>query len=430
MSYAERGVWFLQQAAGAEACNLGAAVRIPSPLDPERLFAALTVVAGRHEAMRTTYRIDGASLVAVVLPENPPQTRLIDAVDWTTEQLADAVRAVHAEPFDLAGGSPCRLVLWNRGAAGHVMFFAMHHAVTDWNSMVQCAAEMFELYGNGLDVSALPAVTAGYGDFAAAQQAMLAGPDGAAALAYWNSILPAARPPRPVPADRERSGRATAQQILPFGFGAEAKKGLDALAWRLRVPVYLVLLGRWASALRPVETGQPLVVGLSRTLRKPAFARTVGCFTNTIPVVVGPEAGPDLPSVVDGLRRQLQESYRHQGYPNELLARHRPDLGAAGGRPAMFDAHFNYVPGDADNLGSLFTGDAQVRAQAGGLLLESFPALPTVGMWSDFSLHLTEAPQRLVGMVGYDSATFSAATADAVSRRFADPAGHPAAVTP
>jgi hypothetical protein len=428
VTYAERGVWFLQQATGAQACNLGSAVRIPSGLNPDRLFAALQLVAERHEAMRTTYQIEGGALLATVRAGSRPRTRLVDATAWSTEQVVDAVRAEHAEPFDLAADALCRLTLWDLGANGHVMLFSMHHAVTDWSSMVQCASEMFQLYSQDLDPASLAPVTAGYAEFAEAQQAMLAGPAADAALAYWNSVLPAERPSRPVPPDRERAGRATQQQILPFGFDTARKKDLNAVAWRLRVPVYLVLLGMWASALRPRDGAEPLVLGLSRTLRRPAFAATVGCFTNTIPVVVRTTASDDLPTIVDGMRRQLQESYRHQSYPNELLTRSRPDFGAVHGRPPMFDATFNYVPGDAENLGTLFTCDAGVRAQVGGLLLESFPALPTVGMWSDFSLHLTEAPQRLVGMVGYDAATYSDATAESVSRRFVDIASRPATV--
>ncbi|BEL08274.1 hypothetical protein Q0Z83_064650 [Actinoplanes sichuanensis] len=427
VTYAERGVWFLQQAAGAQACNLGSAVRIPAGLDPERLFAALNLLAARHEAMRTTYRIEGAGLVATVRPESTPETRLVDAAGWSADAVLDDVRAAHETPFDLAAGSPCRMVVWDRGAEGHVVLFAMHHAVTDWNSMVQCASELFELYSNGLDPAVLAPVTAGYGEFAEAQHTMLAGPGAEAALAYWNALLPTARPSRPVTPDRDRNGRATAQRTLPFDFDAGTKQALNAVAWRLRVPAYLVLLGMWASVLRPGDD-EPLVLGLSRTLRRPAFASTVGCFTNTIPVVVGGTAGKSLPDVVDGLRRQLQESFRHQSYPNELLAGSRPDLGAIDGRPAMFDATFNYVPSDAENLGPLFTGVAEVRAQVGGLLLESVPALPTVGMWSDFSLHLTEAPQRLVGMVGYDSAIYSEASAGSVSRRFTRIAGRLSAV--
>lgn len=197
VSYAERGVWFLQQAAGAQACNLGTAVRISSGLRPERLFAALDLLADRHEAMRTTYGVEGGSLVASARAETRPQGRLVDAVGWSTEEVLAAVRAAHTEPFDLAGGAPARLTVWERGADGHVVFFAMHHAVTDWTSMVLCASELFALYSNGLDPAALRPLTAGYGEFVEAQQAMLSGPAADSAAAYWDwCCRPGARPGR------------------------------------------------------------------------------------------------------------------------------------------------------------------------------------------------------------------------------------------
>ena len=128
LSFAQQRLWFLWQLEGPSATyNMPVAVRLAGDLDTAALQAALADVAVRHEVLRTVFPAEGGQpcqqvLDAGELPVRLPVTEVGEA------ELAAAVAAVSAEPFDLAGELPwrARLLRAGDGRAGSRAGLAPH----------------------------------------------------------------------------------------------------------------------------------------------------------------------------------------------------------------------------------------------------------------------------------------------------------------
>lgn len=404
VSFAERGLWFLHQAGGG-LCNVSAAMRIRSSLAVDRLSAAAEAVATRHDLLRTGYELRDGELRAVVRPDVHLEAFADHLPGIDDAELARVVDAEHRRPFDMTDSGLVRLRVWTRDTEDHVVLVTMHHAIVDWTGMVVWAEEIATHYASAAPSD--PPNGATYADFVTDQRAMLGGPDGDAGWRYWRTALPAERPEPPVAARVERTGPGRRQETIPFSIDELGKSRIERAAWTAGVPVHLVMLGLWLDALHAVGGAPTIVVGLPRTLRRRRFARTIGCFINTIPLVADLSDDPPLDKLIERVRKQLSEAISHQAYPIELIAQRLPDLGAVPGRPPVYDVTFNYVPTDAGLIAPMTIGARpDMETHLGGMRVAPFPAPPSIGPSADFSLSLTEFPGRFLGLIGYDADLF------------------------
>ncbi|TQS25869.1 condensation domain-containing protein [Microbispora sp. KK1-11] len=415
VSYAEKGLWFLHQTASAGACNVSVAVQIRSELDVPRLLAAHDLVVARHEALRTSYEVVDGALKAVAHEPGPAGGDVEEAPPGAL--LREAVETEHTRPFELAGGRLSRIKVWRRADDDHIVLLTAHHAAVDWTAMIVCAFEICALYGAGLDEAGLPPLTAPYAEFVAEQQAALAGFDGEEAWRYWSQALPAKRPEPPVAVSTSRSDRDGRHRVVTFSVGPEATRRIGKVSWAARVPPNVVVLALWVLALRQESGDSTIAVGLPRSLRGRRFDRTVGCFTNTVPLFVEVDADAPPGVVIEAVRERLADSVPHQHYPFELLAQRMPDLSTVPGRAPVYDATFNFVPRDALGIAPLVTGAADVTVELGGLRMKPFPTPPAIGPGADLSLHITELQDGMAGMVSYEAGLFESHVAERVRDR-------------
>ena len=125
-------------------------LRLSGPLDPTALHAALDGLAGRHEALRTTFgTVDGQPVQVIAAHGEVP----LRTVDLSTVDSADreaAVRGLLAEelsrPFDLSRGPLTRTLLVRREEEDHVLLLSQHHIVTDGWSVRLLVDELIERY--------------------------------------------------------------------------------------------------------------------------------------------------------------------------------------------------------------------------------------------------------------------------------------------
>src|SRR6266571_5660036 len=102
LSFGQQRLWFIAQLEGPSAVyNSPVALRLEGDLDATALEAALGDVIARHEVLRTVFPV----------ADGQPYQRVLgmDELGWelpvtevTDDELAQAIRQVAAEPFDLA----------------------------------------------------------------------------------------------------------------------------------------------------------------------------------------------------------------------------------------------------------------------------------------------------------------------------------------
>ena len=173
LSFAQQRLWFLDQLEpGSPLYNISLAVRLAGRLDASALARALSEVARRHEALRTTFSDEGGRPVQVIHAPAPVPLPVTDltALDGA-EQGSEARRVVNEEagrPFDLSAGPLLRARLVKLGEQEHVLILVMHHIVSDgWSSgvLVREVTALYAAYSAGQE-SPLAELPIQYADYA------------------------------------------------------------------------------------------------------------------------------------------------------------------------------------------------------------------------------------------------------------------------
>ncbi|MEV0493745.1 non-ribosomal peptide synthetase [Streptomyces atratus] len=411
LSVLQRGTWFLEQ---LRPHNPGyivpGAARIVGPLDAAVLRAAVAEIVRRHEALRTTFRVEDGVPVQVVHHE---LTVDIPEIDLRDESFTDAERQRQidealAEPLDIATGPLLRVRLLRTGADESVLVTAMHHLVSDrWSTAVFLfeLSELYEAFAAGLP-SPLPELEIQYGDFSDWQHQQLAEDAWDEDLAYWRQHLDGAPSALDLPTDWPRPAvQGFNGRSIPVELPASLMRTLGALAGRHGATPYMALLAVLQVLLHRHSGQDDIVVGVPTAQRDRAEVEPlIGYFVNTLAIRADLSGNPSFTTVLARVRDACLGAYAHQDVPFELvvaglkLAR---DLS----RPPLCQISFSY-------------GREPVPPRAlGGAHLSRLP-VRSEGARFDLELQAFDSDGALTGWFEYDRDLFDEATVVRLAGRF------------
>ncbi|MFB6889206.1 amino acid adenylation domain-containing protein [Kitasatospora sp. NPDC056327] len=319
LSKYQRGLWFLDQwNPGAPTYVVPWVFRFAGPVDPELLHRALTGVAERHEALRTTFE----------LTEDGPRQLIHPAADvpfTVTDTDPDRVGALVAEaalvPFDLETGPLVRAHLYRTGGTATLLLLC-HHIVWDEGSLPVLEGELAALYealAEGREAG-LPEPPVQYADHSAWQYR-----DEAAAerrLAHWREHL-AGAPTEPVlPTDRPRPEvQRFRGDFHRFAMPRPVAEAVRALARSEDATPFMVLLAGLALTLHRRTGRRDLVLGSPVSVRGRAeLDALIGYFVNLLPLRVRLDESMDFRELVRHVREVAIAGYRHQEAPFDDIA--------------------------------------------------------------------------------------------------------------
>ncbi|QIS08922.1 non-ribosomal peptide synthetase [Nocardia arthritidis] len=368
--------------AGRDLYTVQTMITVRGELDMPRLRRSLDTVLNRYPNLRVVVSVSHSGQPYGIVTDHVPIP--VAELDYTAAADPKAkVRAYFdtdlAEPFDLSVGPLIRAVVIHLPGGEHLLMLTLHHILTDGWSGQLLPREIFADYFS--DGAAEPL---GKPDTFARFLTHLE--RGAAATeAAWQGYLSRAEPC--VVAPNRVPGAGGVPAARDFTVDPAVVERLTGLAAELGTTFSMICQLAWASVLRCV-TGNDSVVFGEVVSGRPAdlddVDTAIGCFVNTIPVVV--ELDPAA-----SWRAKLAEAQRIR---LDLLEHHQfrltSALRAAGARK-LFDSMFvlqSYPPG-RDELARLLTdgGLDLVSFEGGGatdnaLLLMVFPAnslLPGAG---------------------------------------------------
>ncbi|MBX7555725.1 amino acid adenylation domain-containing protein, partial [Streptomyces sp. tea 10] len=284
-------------------------------LDAAALRAAAEALLRRHPNLRAGFRHEGLSRTVQVVPQTVelPWTETDLSTETDPErrsaELDRLIAADRAERFDLSRPPLLRCALFRLGEGSHRLVLTKHHILMDGWSMPVLVRELFELYANHGDESALPTVTpyrqylgwlnAQDKDAAeAAWSEALAGLDGPSLLA------PADAPPVTVP-----------PRHLTVELPAELTEHLRARARQHGLTLNTLLQGAWALLLSKLTGRDDVVFGATVSGRPPeipGIETMVGLFINTLPVRIELPAAEPLADALKRLQSRQADLMAHQ----------------------------------------------------------------------------------------------------------------------
>ncbi|WP_349368671.1 amino acid adenylation domain-containing protein [Salinarimonas sp.] len=273
-----------------------------SPLDADAFRRAVTVLVGRHEALRTGC-LDGGTPVALS-EDRIPALAAVAFLDGE-DQLQGFIDAVNRE-LDLGAGLVFRATLIDLGGAGQRVSLVAHHFAVDvvsWNVLV---GELDALLGGG---SAAPSAADATAAYLRRLEDWVAGGGSEAARRYWSAFAAQGCPALPRDHENGRNCEGDAASIRLVLPSAQAAR-LAALGARrfeaLQLASLAEALTRWAAApaIVVMREGQ----GRTDDLIDVDLSATVGWFTSFLPVRLTPLALADAVPAAQAMLLQLEEA--------------------------------------------------------------------------------------------------------------------------
>ncbi|QER90436.1 non-ribosomal peptide synthetase [Streptomyces tendae] len=402
ISVSQQGLWVLSRLApDVPLYNEAWQCRLSGPLDRAAFTRALTVVAERHEALRTTFGDLAGEPVQYVSPEPTHTLRFADVAQEPDQGEALCAKEVRT-PLDPVTGPVLRVLVLSHSPAEHTAVFTAHHLIFDGMSKEIVIDELGRLYAafRGGATDPLPEPPDQYADFALWQRAHLKGAELDRLLAHWRARLTQSpAPPAPLrtdrplaPAARHDGGRL--EHTLP----AEVRAAVADLARRQGATPFMILLSVFYGLLHQRTGIGDLTVGTPMANRlAPGSDRVVGYFSNTVVLRTGVRGEDSFQELLARVREVCLDAYAHQALPfDTLVERLRPPR--EGGRTPLFQSIF------------AFEDESALERTVGDLRLSRFRSLPTGYAKFELGWVVTDRDGTLQIAATYRSDLFDAAT--------------------
>ncbi len=400
LSFAQERLWFLEQLApGSAAYHIPAAVRLRGELRPHALGRSLTQVAGRHEALRTSFPAAGGrprQRIEPALALEPPLVDLAGLPPAARQSEAARLAAEEAKrPFDLERGPLVRAALLRLDATDHRLLLTLHHIVADGWSVEVLLRELAALYQG----SPLPELPVQYADFAAWQRSWLSGEVLTRQTGWWGERLHGAPSVLELPADHPRppvpSQRAGWR---PLHVPADLTRQLQTLARQEGSTLFMAVLAALDALLHRYTGQQDLVVGTPEAGRDALETEDlIGLFVNTLALRVRLDGSLPARSLLAAVRSTVLDAHGHRHLPFEKLVEEL--------RPERNLSHAPIVQAMLAFQGR--TGEVRLP----GLVLEPLAGEARAAKF-DLMLGLGETADGLAGGLEFSRDLFEPATAE------------------
>ncbi|HXS05450.1 MAG TPA: condensation domain-containing protein [Rhizomicrobium sp.] len=367
--------------------------------DPGLLYAAVSTVVGRHEALRTRLALQDGRPVQIA--ENW-KVRGLELIDVQKRDLLDdrpgnksAVSEFTQSVLDLYAqeGFLCRAF---RDEDQNVSLgFVAHGYFSDaWSSQVilrelrsACAA---------LKMGQAPAFAPvqQYTQYALAQRRSLAR-DLGTHLSYWQQKFQSMSP-APLPYDQ--SGANGPRGRSYFFLRSDVLTGLLAAAEAHKLSLTLILMAAYQLSLARWTRGADILSAAYTADRvHPEFHHTVGFLVTNMPICARINRNGDLPTFLREFARDFYASYAHRELSCELYeAIFQP--------PKPFCASvFNFVPLQRN----FFSSELHSMTAFDGTITGPDAEKPAI--YRDLYLGLTQYPNGILGKVFYNAGAFTPA---------------------
>ncbi|WP_437576671.1 amino acid adenylation domain-containing protein [Sorangium sp. So ce887] len=328
LSLVQERLWFLEHlVAGAPVYHIAAALRLSGALDTSALEQAVTALAARHEALRTSFpSVAGQPVQRIAQPAKvalPIQDLSALAEEDREPALQALLREEARRAFDLAEAPPVRWTLVRNGEQEHALALTCHHLIADGWSMNVLLRELSALYGafsagRAPELAPLPVQPA---DHALWQRRAEPGATRERELSYWRERLKGPVPPLELPTDRPRPSVQTyAGAREEIALPPELVARLTALGRGAGATLFTTVAAGLFALLHRYTGQSDVCIGTPVAARpRAALEGVVGCFLNTLALRVDLTGDPRVAELIARVRAAVTEGQAHQEVPFERV---------------------------------------------------------------------------------------------------------------
>jgi hypothetical protein len=356
--------------------------------------------------LRTTFGVVEGHPVQIISPTPTPlHIETVDLSRHTAAEQAALIAQRAAEeaqrPFDLSQSPLLRAGLLRLGQEEHILFFTMHHIISDGWSMSVLIREVAALYEGfiGDAPPSLPSLPIQYADFSVWQQDWLQGEALEKQLGYWKEQLGGKLPVLKLPTARPRPAVQTfngARRQIDWPAGLV--EGLKDLSAKTRTTLFMTLLGGFQTLLHRYTGQHEIIVGSGIANRNRIETEAlIGYFVNVLALRTDLSGDPSFRQLLERVREVTLGAYAHQDLPFEKLIEELQPVRDLS-RPPLFQVML------------VLQNTPHQALQLPGLKLELMD-IESHTAKMDLTIMLTETERGLTGWLEYNTDLFDAAMA-------------------
>jgi amino acid adenylation domain-containing protein len=404
LSFAQERLWFIQQLLPNRAVyNLPGAMKLKGSLNIAALEQSLNRIIERHEALRTTFTINGEQPVQKITPSLKLTIPIIDISGINNKQeqekqIRDYVSKEAHYLFDLSKAPLFRVTLLHLDKNEYILLLNMHHIISDGWSMGIFIRELSIFYSANISGTSpspeLPPLPIQYKDFAIWQRKWLQGGVLENQLSYWKKQLENCQSILNLPTDKVRPLLQTFNGSREsVNISLSKLNELKAFSQKRGVTLFMTLLAALQTLLYRYSGQEDIVIGTSIANRNRSETENIiGFFVNTLVLRADLSGNPTFIRLLKQVKEVTLDAYAHQDLSFEKIVEElQPERDLS--RNPLFQVLFTLQNAPEASL------------QLPGITLSPVPGEYDVAKF-DLNILLNEHEEGLDGMFEYSTDLF------------------------
>ncbi|PCK23220.1 non-ribosomal peptide synthetase, partial [Bacillus pumilus] len=395
LSPPQQRVYMVSQLEQSIAYHMPAVVRLKGTLQREKLTEAFERLITRHDILRTSFHtIKGV-----------PRQRAASSVSFQIEQLTGGTMEENMKqfvrPFDLECAPLLRIGLQSLHDQEHLLFFDMHHLISDGLSIDLMLRELSDAY-EGLVKAPLKLQ---YQDYAVWQEHQ-ADQGFQKDEAFWLQEFSGDIPALQLLTDYQRPAvQSFAGDRVIKAIDESLKGQLQELAANHHTTLYTVLLSAYYTLLAKYTGQREFVVGTPTAGRVHAdLSEMIGMFVQTLALRSEIDPNGTMTQLIEHVKKKTMRAFEHQQYPFERLLE-KLNVQRDFSRHPLFDTVFTLTP---DHSPAQHIGEMKVEVEETNFHIAKF----------DLTLQAMESSVGLSFVLDYSTSLFKKSTAEQMLKHY------------
>jgi acyl carrier protein/NRPS condensation-like uncharacterized protein len=278
---------------------------------------AFQLLIQRHESLRTSFELREGEVVQRIRPAAEIDFSVefqekYESEPFIEEEIQQIIQAF-SKPFDLSQPPLLRVKLVKMSYREHLLFFDMHHIISDGTSIGILVRDLVSFY-QGKKISLLRLE---YKDFCQWQNSSEGQETIKQQENYWLDLFKEEGPQLALFTDYERPAvQSFAGEAIYFSLEKEIKEKIDRLIRDSGATLYMILLAVYNILLSKYSGQEDIVVGTPIAGRQHAdFENVIGLFINVLAMRNFPGADKTFLQFLNEVKENTLQAYQNQQYP-------------------------------------------------------------------------------------------------------------------
>ena len=414
LSSGQESLWTLYRMnPESPAYNVAFTTRIKNGFDIDKWKQSFEMLVNRHETLRLYFTETADGVYQSLMDGSTEEIfdfNRINACEWSSEKLYDAVNAAYKKPFHLEAGKLLRVDIFEESSGSCIMLITVHHIACDGWSLWLLLDELKNLYtslkkGTGPELAEKNYT---FFDFINWHDKMLAGPAGNRLWNFWKKQLAGELPVLNLPLDYPRSASTdNAGATFRFDISLSTLEKLRDFSQKESATLYMSTLSLYNILLSRYTMTDDIIVGSPTSGRdNMEFAEVAGDFINITVIRTNPQPQLSFRAYLQQVRKHVLDALSHQNFPFPLLVK-KINPGRYTGQTPVFQTLFSFQkPQKFEEIIDLMEG----REVRWGELDLSPYILPQQEGQFDITLELIESNKGISGIFKYNPKLFKEST--------------------